>query len=62
MSCATKLAKLGAPQSRQQMLDKDASLTFISSGEDLDPATCSVPLRMLELLESRSQRWEARAL
>ncbi|CAE7457427.1 Trdmt1 [Symbiodinium natans] len=31
---------------------------YLQRDEDLDPATCSVPLRMLELLESRSQRWE----
>eukprot|EP00439_Symbiodinium_sp_Y106_P059643 s2113_g8.t1 len=31
---------------------------YLERDEDLDPETCSVPARMLELLEARSQRWE----
>ncbi|CAE7774788.1 TRDMT1, partial [Symbiodinium pilosum] len=31
---------------------------YLQQDEDLDTSICSVPLRMLELLEARNQRWE----
>ncbi|CAE7357053.1 TRDMT1 [Symbiodinium microadriaticum] len=31
---------------------------YLEPDEDLDLETCGVPMRMLELLEARSQRWE----
>ena len=55
----TSLARPGLLSHAKGRTELHRLALLVHFRQDLDLETCGVPMRMLELLEARSQRWEA---